>query len=49
MTNLATTSLLLGLLATTSPCILLLYPGFLAYLSGQAGLMYSPLLKAIMD
>jgi cytochrome c biogenesis protein CcdA len=48
MGNLATTSLLLGLLAT-SPCILLLYPGFLAYLSGQAGLMYSPLLKAIMD
>ena len=37
MGNLATTSLLLGLLATTSPCILPLYPGFLAYLSGQAG------------
>jgi cytochrome c-type biogenesis protein len=32
------TSLSLGLLATTSPCILPLYPGFLAYLSGaQAG------------
>lgn len=29
------TSLLLGLLTTTSPCILPLYPGFLAYLSGQ--------------
>jgi cytochrome c-type biogenesis protein len=28
------TSLSLGLLATTSPCILPLYPGFLAYLSG---------------
>ena len=37
MGNLATTSLLLGLLATTSPCILPLYPGFLAYLSVQAG------------
>ena len=32
----AVTSLLLGMLATTSPCILPLYPGFLAYLSGQA-------------
>lgn len=30
-----TTSFLLGLLATTSPCVLPLYPGFLAYLSGQ--------------
>jgi cytochrome c-type biogenesis protein len=37
MDNLASTSLLLGLLATTSPCILPLYPGFIAYLSGQAG------------
>jgi cytochrome c-type biogenesis protein len=37
MDKLANTSLLLGLLATTSPCILPLYPGFLAYLSGQAG------------
>jgi cytochrome c-type biogenesis protein len=35
MNNLAITSLLLGLLTTTSPCILPLYPGFLAYLSGQ--------------
>jgi len=33
--NLAITSVLLGLLTTTSPCILPLYPGFLAYLSGQ--------------
>jgi cytochrome c-type biogenesis protein len=33
--KLAATSLFLGLLATTSPCILPLYPGFLAYLSGQ--------------
>ncbi len=33
------TSLTLGLLATTSPCVLPLYPGFLAYLSGgQVGL-----------
>ena len=35
MNNFAITSLLLGLLTTTSPCILPLYPGFLAYLSGQ--------------
>ncbi len=35
MLNLALTSLLLGLLTTTSPCILPLYPGFLAYLGGQ--------------
>jgi cytochrome c-type biogenesis protein len=28
------TSVTLGLLATTSPCVLPLYPGFLAYLSG---------------
>ena len=35
MDNLAFTSLFLGLLATTSPCVLPLYPGFLAYLSGQ--------------
>jgi cytochrome c-type biogenesis protein len=35
MNNLAMTSLLLGLLATTSPCVLPLYPGFLAYLGGQ--------------
>ncbi len=31
------TSLSLGLLATTSPCILPLYPGFLAYLAGGQG------------
>jgi cytochrome c-type biogenesis protein len=29
------TSLTLGLLSSTSPCILPLYPGFLAYLSGR--------------
>ena len=34
--DIAITSVLLGLLATTSPCVLPLYPGFLAYLSGQA-------------
>jgi cytochrome c-type biogenesis protein len=36
MENVAITSLLLGLLSTTSPCVLPLYPGFLAYLSGQS-------------
>ena len=35
MDTIAATSLLLGLLATTSPCILPLYPGFLAYLSNR--------------
>jgi len=35
MQNLAATSLLLGFLTTTSPCILPLYPGFLAYLGSQ--------------
>src|SRR5829696_9995955 len=38
MINLAVTSLLLGLLSTTSPCILPLYPGFLAYLNAQSEL-----------
>lgn len=33
--GIALSSFLLGLLATTNPCILPLYPGFLAYLSGQ--------------
>ncbi len=33
--DIAVTSFLLGVLATTSPCVLPLYPGFLAYLSGQ--------------
>jgi cytochrome c-type biogenesis protein len=33
--DIALTSFVLGLLATTSPCVLPLYPGFLAYLSGQ--------------
>lgn len=37
------TSLALGLFATTSPCVLPLYPGFLAYLSGgQEGLQGKP-------
>jgi cytochrome c-type biogenesis protein len=36
------TSFSLGLLATTSPCVLPLYPGFLAYLAGsQEGLIQS--------
>ncbi len=35
MFRVAITSMLLGLLTTTSPCILPLYPGFLAYLSNQ--------------
>lgn len=35
MYSVAITSMLLGLLTTTSPCILPLYPGFLAYLSNQ--------------
>ncbi len=34
--DVALTSFSLGLLATASPCVLPLYPGFLAYLSGQA-------------
>ena len=34
--GIALSSFLLGLLATANPCILPLYPGFLAYLSGQA-------------
>jgi len=33
--DIAFTSIFLGLLATTSPCVLPLYPGFLAYLSGN--------------
>ena len=33
--DVAITSFVLGLLAMTSPCVLPLYPGFLAYLSGQ--------------
>ena len=35
MDSLIITPLLLGLLVTTSPCVLPLYPGYLAYLSGQ--------------
>ena len=33
--DVAIASFLLGLLSVTSPCVLPLYPGFLAYLSGQ--------------
>ena len=36
MDNIAVTSVFLGLLTTTSPCILPLYPGFLAYLASQS-------------
>lgn len=36
MNNTIIASIFLGLLASTSPCILPLYPGYLAYLSGQA-------------
>ncbi len=35
--SVAITSLLLGLFASTNPCILPLYPGYLAYLSGSQG------------
>ena len=35
--DVALTSFSFGLLASASPCLLPLYPGFLAYLSGQAG------------
>ena len=41
--DVALTSFSFGLLATTSPCLLPLYPGFLAYLSGQAGLTHGRL------
>jgi cytochrome c-type biogenesis protein len=34
----AATSFFLGLLTSTSPCILPLFPGYLAYLSGQEGI-----------
>jgi cytochrome c-type biogenesis protein len=35
--DVAFTSFSLGLLSTANPCVLPLYPGFLAYLSGQGG------------
>jgi cytochrome c-type biogenesis protein len=38
MGNLALTSFTLGVLASGSPCVLPLYPGFLAYLCGQTEL-----------
>jgi len=38
MFDIVLSSFFLGLLTTTSPCILPLYPGFLAYLSGQSAL-----------
>jgi cytochrome c-type biogenesis protein len=43
------TSLSIGLLATTSPCVLPLYPGFLAYLSGgTSGQQGSRLKRALL-
>jgi cytochrome c-type biogenesis protein len=36
------TSIFFGLLATASPCVLPLYPGFLAYLSGSQDLTLAP-------
>jgi cytochrome c-type biogenesis protein len=36
--NVAVTSFVLGLLTSASPCILPLFPGYLAYLSGQTGI-----------
>jgi cytochrome c-type biogenesis protein len=47
MSSVAITSLLLGLLTTTSPCILPLYPGFLAYLSGWGELGKSKYLLGV--
>ncbi|NPV57848.1 MAG: hypothetical protein HPY76_14425 [Anaerolineae bacterium] len=41
----AFTSIALGLLATTSPCVFPLYPGFLAYLSGNQQNIKSPLAR----
>jgi len=38
MRNLAITSFLMGRSTATSPRILLLYPGFLAYVSGQSAM-----------
>jgi cytochrome c-type biogenesis protein len=39
MVSVVIPSLLLGLLTTTSPCIIPLYPGYLAYLSSQKNLV----------
>ena len=41
----AITSIALGLLATTSPCVFPLYPGFLAYLSGSQENIKTPLAR----
>jgi cytochrome c-type biogenesis protein len=40
--DIALTYLGFGLLATASPCVLPLYPGFLAYLGGQTGERHGP-------
>lgn len=45
--EIALASYALGLLSMTSPCVLPLYPGFLAYLSGQTELA-SPLRRALL-
>jgi cytochrome c-type biogenesis protein len=45
--DIAITSFVLGLLSTASPCVLPLYPGFLAYLSGQTDLT-SPARRSLL-
>ena len=45
--DVAIASFVLGLLSTTSPCVLPLYPGFLAYLSGQTELT-SPARRSLL-
>lgn len=47
--DVAITSLGLGLLASTSPCILPLYPGYLAYLSGAHGATHGGVLAGAQD
>jgi cytochrome c-type biogenesis protein len=42
------TSFSLGLLATTSPCVLPLYPGFLAYLSGSQETLSSQRMRYLL-
>ncbi|NOH01368.1 MAG: hypothetical protein HND47_05035 [Chloroflexi bacterium] len=42
------TSLSLGLLATTSPCVLPLYPGFLAYLSGGGANLQNSRIRCLL-
>ncbi|MBI4287462.1 MAG: hypothetical protein HY671_03405 [Chloroflexi bacterium] len=42
------TSFSLGLLATTAPCVLPLYPGFLAYLSSNSQTLHSRRLRRLL-